>query len=300
MANGTINTRSMIFTLYGDYIRHYGNEIWIGSLIRLFEEFGHNGQSVRAAISRMSKQGWIQARKEGNKSYYFLTERGESRMEEAANRIFKLKPQSWDGQWRVLMYNIPEEKRNIRDELRKELVWSGFGTMAASCWISPNNLDKELYAIIEKYDIEPYIHFFLANYDGPQKDKSLIEECWDMEVINQKYQQFITTYSAACVVAKDKLKNKEMTEAECFVERTKLVHEYRKFLFVDPGLPEELLPEEWLGTQASNLFQDYYKTLAEPASNFFESVFKEGNSLERKDKAYNALHHPLISDHAEV
>ena len=41
---------------------------------------------------------------------------------------------------------------------------------------------------------------------------------------------------------------------ECFVERTKLVHEYRKFLFVDPGLPEELLPEKWLGSQFIIIF----------------------------------------------
>jgi len=294
MSNRVINTRSMIFTLYGDYIRHYGNEIWIGSLIRLFEEFGHNGQSVRAAISRMSKQGWIQSRKEGNNSYYFLTERGESRMEEAANRIFKLQPQTWDGKWRMLMYSIPEEKRSVRDELRKELVWSGFGSMANSCWISPNDLEKELKAIIESYDIKDYVHFFHAHYDGPHEDKKLIEECWDIEDINAKYEGFIASHSANYVVAKDKIANEEMTEAECFVERAKLVHEYRKFLFIDPGLPEELLPEKWLGTKASNLFREYYKLLAEPASHFFEYVFKEGNSLKRKDKAYNALNHELI------
>src|SRR5690606_31840498 len=115
----SLNTRSMIFTLYGDYIRHYGNEIWIGSLIRLLKEFGHNEQSVRAAISRMNKQGWVQAKRDGNKSFYSLTDQGKARMEEAAERIFKLKPNSWDGKWRVLMYNIPEDIRTIRDELRQ-------------------------------------------------------------------------------------------------------------------------------------------------------------------------------------
>lgn len=292
--NDVINTRSMIFTLYGDYISHYGNEIWIGSLIRLFEEFGHNGQSVRAAISRMSKQGWIESRKEGNKSYYFLTERGEARIEEAANRIFKLQPLKWDGRWRMLMYNIPEVKRSVRDELRKELVWSGFGSMANSCWISPNNLEKELNAIIDKYHIQPYVHLFLADYNGPDEDKKLVETCWDIAEINSKYEQFIVTHRANLEIAKDRIADQKMTEAECFVERAKLVHEYRKFLFIDPGLPEELLPEKWLGTKASNLFSEYYKLLAEPASRFFESVFKEGNSLKRKSKAYNALDHELI------
>src|SRR5699024_10679868 len=262
----------------------------------LFEEFGHNGQSVRAAISRMSKQGWIKARKEGNKSYYYLTEIGISRMEEAANRIFKLQPPTWDGKWRMLMYSIPEEKRSVRDELMKELVWSGFGTMANSCWVSPNNLEKELKTIIEKYDIEPYVHFFLARYDGPRENKNLIEECWNIDEINAKYEEFISTHSANYVIAKDKIDNKEMTQAECFVERAKLVHEYRKFLFIDPGLPDELLPEKWLGTKASNLFREYYKMLAEPASEFFESVFKEGNSLKKKDKEYDALEHELIPE----
>lgn len=130
------NTQSMIFTIYGDYIRNYGNKIWIGSLIRLLKEFGHNEQGVRVAVSRMVKQGWIQSEKQGNKSYYFLTDRGVQRMDEAANRIYKMKPNEWDGKWRILMYTIPEDKRQLRDDLRKELLWSGFGSFSSGCWIS--------------------------------------------------------------------------------------------------------------------------------------------------------------------
>ena len=125
------NTQSMIFTIYGDYIRNYGSKIWIGSLIRLLKEFGHNEQGVRVAVSRMVKQGWIQSEKQGNKSYYFLTDRGVQRMDEAANRIYKMKPNEWDGKWRILMYTIPEDKRQLRDDLRKELLWSGFGSFSS-------------------------------------------------------------------------------------------------------------------------------------------------------------------------
>ncbi|TDL35266.1 phenylacetic acid degradation operon negative regulatory protein PaaX [Jeotgalibacillus sp. S-D1] len=289
-----MNTRSMIFTLYGDYIRHYGNKIWIGSLIRLLNEFGHNDQAVRAAISRMNKQGWVQAEKKGNKSFYFLTDRGSKRMEEAANRIFKMKPEQWDGKWRMLLYTIPEEIRNIRDELRKELVWSGFGSMSNSCWISPNKLEKQVKLLIEKYEIEEYVDFFVAAYDGPHTSSRLINKSWNLEEINQKYGQFITEYSQKYIIDKGKIQKGSMSDAECFVERTKLVHEYRKFLFVDPGLPDELLPEQWLGEHAASLFSEYYKELAEPALRFFESVFKEGNELTRKNESYDALDHPFI------
>lgn len=289
-----INTRSMIFTLYGDYISHYGNEIWIGSLIRLLEEFGHNDQSVRAAISRMGKQGWVTSSKKGNKSYYSLTKMGVARIEEAAKRIFKLHPEKWDGYWRTLTYTIPEEKRNLRDELRQELVWSGFGMLLNSCWISPNNLEDEVNILIKKYKIEPYVHFFVSEYKGPAKNETLVNTCWDIDNINSKYEDFITKYSKKYVVDKNKIINGEMTDAECFVERTKLVHEYRKFLFIDPGLPEELLPGKWLGGHAASLFSDYYKTLAEPANRFFESVFEKDNEINKKDSEYEVLNHPYM------
>ncbi|MFD3447407.1 phenylacetic acid degradation operon negative regulatory protein PaaX [Microbacteriaceae bacterium 4G12] len=290
------NAQSMIFTIYGDYIRHYGNKIWIGSLIQLLKEFGHNEQATRVSISRMLKQGWLQSEKKGNKSYYFLTERGVDRIEEAARRIFKLKPDTWDGKWRMLLYSIPEEKRSIRDELRKELIWSGFGSFYQGCWISPNNLEKEVKLLIEKYDISSYVDFFLAEYKGDQENRKLVEKSWPLEEIEQKYKSFIEVYSQQFIIHQGLLAKGQMTDAQCFVERTNLVHEYRKFLFIDPGLPEELLPDKWLGGHAAFLFSQYYRLLAEPASQFFESIFQEGNELIHKDKAYDVLDHPLISE----
>lgn len=286
----------MIFTLYGDYIRHYNSEIWIGSLIRLLEPFGHNEQSVRAAISRMNKQGWITNRRERNKSFYSLTDRGIKRMDEAAKRIFKLTPSNWDGRWRMFMYTIPEEKRSIRDELRRELVWSGFGMLSNSCWITPNDLEKQVAEIIQKYEIASYVNFFIAENKGPQMNQKLVYDCWDIDDINKRYDQFIKHYSEKYVVDKSKIEKGIMSDKDCFVERTKLVHEYRKFLFVDPGLPQELLPEKWLGEYAASLFGDYYRALAKPANRFFEKVFFDDNAHAQKSEAYDVLDHPLIID----
>ncbi|USK67803.1 phenylacetic acid degradation operon negative regulatory protein PaaX [Peribacillus frigoritolerans] len=288
------NTQSMIFTIYGDYIRNYGSKIWIGSLIRLLKEFGHNEQGVRVAVSRMVKQGWIQSEKQGNKSYYFLTDRGVQRMDEAANRIYKMKPNEWDGKWRTLMYTIPEDKRQLRDDLRKELLWSGFGSFSSGCWISPNDLEKQINRLIEKYDIDEYVDFFISEYKGPKENQSLVEKSWQLEEIENKYEEFIEKYSKQFIVHQSIISRGEMSDADCFVERTNLVHEYRKFLFIDPGLPKELLPSKWNGNHAALLFSQYYQVLAEPASRFFESVFQENNDLCRKDETYDAKDHPLI------
>lgn len=276
------NTRSMIFTIFGDYIRHYGSVIWIGSLIKLLEAFGHNEQSVRAAVSRMSKQGWVQSERRGNKSFYSLTDQGIIRMEEASRRIYKEPKQPWDGKWWILIYNIQEDKRYLRDKLREELVWSGFGQLSNSCWITPNNLEKEINLLIKKYGIEQNVTFFHASYKGMEDHTSLVKKCWDLEQVNQKYAEFIEQYSQKYIIHKNKINKNEMSDSSCFVEKTLLVHEFRKFLFIDPSLPDELLPKKWLGDSAADLFKEYNDILSKPATRFFESVFELGEPLNKK------------------
>ncbi|MFD2131578.1 phenylacetic acid degradation operon negative regulatory protein PaaX [Pseudogracilibacillus auburnensis] len=275
------STRSMIFTIYGDYIRHYGNVIWIGSLIKLLEAFGHNEQAVRAAVSRMSKQGWLKSEKRGNKSYYFLTEQGVARMKEASKRIYKEPTPPWEGKWWILVYTIPEEKRHLRDKLREELVWSGFGLLSNSCWITPNDLEDEMTRMIKKYEIEDYVSYFQATYKGMQTNEELVKKCWDLDEINERYAQFIEQYSQKYVIDKSKINKNEISDSSCFVKSAWLVHQYRKFLFIDPSLPDELLPEKWLGDSATSLFKDYNNILSKPAKRFFESIFELGELIEQ-------------------
>lgn len=275
------STRSMIFTIYGDYIRHYGNVIWIGSLIKLLEAFGHNEQAVRAAVSRMSKQGWLKSEKRGNKSYYFLTEQGVARMKEASKRIYKEPTPPWKGKWWILVYTIPEEKRHLRDKLREELVWSGFGLLSNSCWITPNDLEDEMKRMIKKYEIEDYVSYFQSTYKGMQTNEELVKKCWDLDEINKRYAQFIEQYSQKYVIDKSKINKNEMSDSSCFVKSAWLVHQYRKFLFIDPSLPDELLPEKWLGDSATSLFKDYNNILSKPAKRFFESIFELGELIEQ-------------------
>ncbi|UOF89285.1 hypothetical protein LSG31_15430 [Fodinisporobacter ferrooxydans] len=47
------------------------------------------------------------------------------------------------------------------------------------------------------------------------------------------------------------------------------VHEYRKFLFIDPRLPEEVLPSDWIGEEARSFFRKYHQFLSPLAEKFF-------------------------------
>lgn len=268
--------RSAMLILYGEYTRSKDGEIGIGSLIKVFSNFGLSEQSVRSAVSRMCRAGLLKVRRKGPKSYYSLTETGSNLLTKGAKRIFERKSNHWDGKWNIVVYFIPEEKRQARDRLRPELTWMGFGPLSEATWISPHNLLKEVEETAGKLKIKEYVQVFQATHNGLTESQKLVSRCWDLNMIHRKYAEFVNKY-------KPKLENhlkrlragNIVAPGDCFVERFNLIHEYRKLPYFDPDLPDELLPKNWLRSKAADLFQQYYNLLNEDATKYFKSVIKE-------------------------
>ncbi len=63
-------------------------------------------------------------------------------------------------------------------------------------------------------------------------------------------------------------------DTQAFVTRIWLVHDFRKFAYIDPGLPAALLPADWPGARAGTLFREFYAALRPGAVRFFESVLE--------------------------
>ena len=64
----------------------------------------------------------------------------------------KIKKEKWDGKWRVLIFDIPESLRFIRDQIRATLVAVGFKRLQDSVWIYPYNCEDLI--ILLKTDLE--------------------------------------------------------------------------------------------------------------------------------------------------
>jgi phenylacetic acid degradation operon negative regulatory protein len=255
---------SFIFTVFGDFVHAYGDAIWVGSLVRLMAEFGLSEQAVRAALSRMSRQGWVESVRGGGRSYYSVTELGKRRVDEVSKRIYLPPRSDWDGKWRMVTYTIPETMRDLRDRLRKDLTVLGLGPLSASLWISPRDVAAALEDAAESHGLRDRVDFFLAEYRGPLTDAQLVRKCWDLDAIAAAYDDFIRRYGG---------RRKPLSDVEAFVTRIWLVHDFRKFAYLDPGLPPALLPRDWPGERAGALFREFYASLLPAAVRFFESVF---------------------------
>jgi len=222
----------------------------------------------------LSRKGWLKNRKIGRHSFYSQTPRLLELLEEGARRIFQPRQDPWDRQWYLLIYSIPESKRHLRRKLRERLLWLGFGALNQATWISPRNLRSDVERVVNSLDVAPYVEFFAAQHQGFGSDREIVERCWDLKRLNDYYATFIARYEPLFREHQARLKaGKKLEPRECFVQRFMLVHEYRLSPYVDPNLPLELLPDDWLGERATRLFREYHDLLAEGAEAFVDSVF---------------------------
>ncbi|HEY8322453.1 MAG TPA: PaaX family transcriptional regulator C-terminal domain-containing protein [Candidatus Baltobacteraceae bacterium] len=267
---------SFIFGLFGDFIHRAGrpdDAIWIGSLARLMATFGISEAAVRQAVSRMSRQGWLQATRRGSRAFYAVTEHGRRRIEQVSPRVYGPVVE-WDGRWRMLTYSVSETTRERRDRLRKDLSVLGWAPLSASTWISPADALEGAREAAESAGVLAEIDLFAGAYCGPRSDRELLERCWDLSAIARAYGEFVERYrprfERECAGA-------GLDDEAAFVERLWLVHDFRKFAYIDPGLPSELLPAHWHGNVAAALFREYYARLAKKSTRFFEGVTALGN-----------------------
>ncbi|MGH7716826.1 MAG: PaaX family transcriptional regulator, partial [Vulcanimicrobiaceae bacterium] len=207
---------SFIFTVFGDFVHGEGEAIWVGSLVRLMAEFGLSEQAVRAALSRMSRQGWLESSRVGSRSFYSPTPLGKRRVDEISKRIYVAPHDAWDGRWRMLSYTIPEAKRELRDRLRKDLTVLGLGPLSASLWISPRDVTEAVRDAARALGLDARVDMFVARYEGPLSDAELVRKCWDLAAIGRAYEEFITQYAGY---------ERALSDTQAFVTRIWLVHD---------------------------------------------------------------------------
>src|SRR5207245_179018 len=154
------------------------------------------------------------------------------------------------------------------------LTWLGLGPLSRSTWITPHNLAGLLRELVATHRVGGNAAIFEATHQGPEQDGALVERCWDLDAVAARYRAFAGTTRRRAAALQRRLRTQGISDATCFAEKILLVHEYRKFLFVDPGLPDALLPPDWPGRNAARLFRDLYQMLAKPAARFFQAAFQ--------------------------
>jgi phenylacetic acid degradation operon negative regulatory protein len=242
-AAGSPSARGLLFTVLGEFALPNGGTAWTSALIDAIGRLGVEEKNVRQALMRTASDGWLASERLGRRTRWRLTAAAEELLTEGTERIYGFTGTTagWDGQWLLALARVPETDRPARHKLRTRMTWAGFGTPEPGVWISPHT-DRlaEVRRILAAAGVAD-ARVFVARQE--QGDAGMARQAWDLDGLEEDYETFLEDFS-------------DPTGTDPIADLTGLVHAWRRFPWVDPLLPAELLPQPWRGTQAAALFHE--------------------------------------------
>lgn len=271
----TVRAGSLITTVFGDSIAPRGGTVWLGSLIAAMREFGISERLVRTSVFRLAKDGWLVADQVGRRSFYGLTKEGAQKFEQATHRIYGEPRLDWSGRWTLVLLSGLDSA--LRETVRKELSWLGFGATSTSLMAHPAANLGDLKALLSRLHVQEEVVVMNGRtVDGSQDGamRGLVHSTWDLEEIDERYEQFLARFEP---VRKSVSKHDKPSSQNAFQVRTLLIQEYRKILLRDPLLPSEMLPDQWHGFHAYKLCRDLYQNVFRAADEFLTEIMETAN-----------------------
>lgn len=156
--------------------------------------------------------------------------------------------QDWDGQWRLVVFDIPNAESTMRVRLRRYLRKHGFGCLQQSVWISPHPMKTENALLADaKVDVTSLILMEARPCTG-ESDAEIVAGSWNFPAINRAYADYRKILSA-------RPRATLRTERHALAFQAWMKRERQAWLdavSIDPLLPNALLPEGYLGKTAWN------------------------------------------------
>lgn len=215
-------------------------------------------QKTKGTLSGLLKEGLIEKNeghnykeenysavdlKPSDSNKYRLTEKGFLKLC-LQFPFFRFLKEKWDGRWRIISYEIPENKRKLRDRLRREMQGWGLGPWHRSFWLTPHPVIENLRELVLGKEEEQYIQAFEADYAFGDRE-ILIEKVWEKSKLEKNYRELFKKWHEVLSSSDEKL-----------IKFKKIIDSYIDLLRLDPGLPKELIGENWIGFESWSIFKE--------------------------------------------
>lgn len=254
----------LIVTVYGLYAREQGGTFAVADLIRLLGELGMESAGVRSSVSRLKKRGVLVSLKRGGAAAYRLSPELEDVFSAGDERIFSPRRANKNDDWLLTSFSVPEAHRHLRHKLRTILTRVGCGQVSPGLWIAPGGLAKEVELQLRRAELMDYVDLFRATHLSESQLVEKVGQWWDLPSLESLYRDFVERHEPVlerwAKSSADGLDSAE-TLKQAFADYVPMVTEWRRLPYMDPGLPEDYLPEGWHGLAAQELFANLHQIL---------------------------------------
>ncbi len=235
VALGPLRVWSVIITIFGDFARGPGDSLSAERLRELTGRMGIRPESLRVALHRLRKDGWITTRRCGRSSVYELTAWALSECNAARARIYALAPAA--GCDPVFIVSAPPDPGGAASGPDTRLT-------ATAVQIAPRVV---LDCVSQRSGDSPDLVLSAGSADLPD---------WVRHKVGPP--DLVSGYAAFCALlgrVVDHLNTQDPSPDERDVFRILTIHRWRQLLLRHPDLPAEYFPDGWEGENCRGLVQ---------------------------------------------
>jgi CRISPR-associated endonuclease Cas2 len=132
---------------------------------------GRFNVQIKQALKRLNQRGLIEI----NRGRVTLTNKGKQELAfyEMKKRLIK-HPKKWDKKWRVVIFDVWERRRKVRDDMRKYLSQIGFVKLQQSVWVYPYECEDVVELFRVQYKLRSAVHYLVVEkIDDDDKFKKM-------------------------------------------------------------------------------------------------------------------------------
>lgn len=139
-----------------------------------------DGENIKYALSRslktLTEGGLVEELASERSSFYRITGEGRNKLRNIKlSSPTSLVQTKWDGFWRVVILDLPEERKSERNSLRYILKKAGFVCLKNSVWVSPYPMEHLFMNIKKDLGLENELIILVTQYLDPISEEFLFK-----------------------------------------------------------------------------------------------------------------------------
>ena len=196
----------------------------------------------KKTVEKMLKVKSIEKIVKNGKPFWRITSGGREELKRDFP-ILAFRKKKWDGVCTFVSFDIEEKLKGKRDKFRLWLYQIGAGKMHKSGYLLPYNLAFEVKEAVRNFGLKNQVEVFPTTLDFVDDKKTFARKVWKLGRVEKKYREVLSLLKLSAVL-EGKAKEDVLRKARA---------KYIEALLVDPLLPKELLPEDWIGERVRKM-----------------------------------------------
>ncbi len=208
-------------------------------------------RQVIGSLGRLEGLGYIERIKREGQDLFQLTDIGDAILDTTLSYLPK-NTHTWDEHWHLILFDIPEAHRSMRQLFRLKLMDLGARILHASIWITPYRAIVDRFNVVLS-DMKIPKNVTLHTFEVTSSDitPEEVEKLWQLHSLSRDYKAFFTQLEKEIKTFRP--------SAETTFRAKCLIYRLAQLCKRDPRLPASMMPPQWIGFQASNWYEKLRK-----------------------------------------